>query len=208
MDNLDADRGRDLDEKPNANRDPISGAPGAHPIGTGVGAAGAGATGAVIGGAVGGPVGAVVGAAVGAVAGGLAGKGVAEAIDPTVEDAYWRENYSTRPYAQADRAYEYYHPAYRYGWESRMRNGTRQWDEVESDLERGWDKFKGESKLTWSEAKFAAKDAWNRIPSTDRDTARVSNPAVESSRAISGDVGNFGAANFSGPSGNTGVGGV
>ena len=44
-----------------ANRDPISGAPGAHPVGVGAGAAGGGATGAAVGGAVGGPVGAVVG---------------------------------------------------------------------------------------------------------------------------------------------------
>ena len=32
-----------------ANRDPITGAPGAHPVGTGVGAAGGGAAGAAIG---------------------------------------------------------------------------------------------------------------------------------------------------------------
>src|SRR3954463_13774531 len=81
------------------NPDPITGAPGSHPIGTGVGAAGAGAAGAAIG-AVAGPVGAAVGAVVGAVAGGLAGKGVAEAVNPTEEDAYWRDNYSTRPYVQ------------------------------------------------------------------------------------------------------------
>ena len=66
-----------------ANRDPLTGAPGAHPIGTGVGAAAGGvAAGAAVG-SVAGPVGTVVGAAVGAVAGGLAGKGVAESIDPT-----------------------------------------------------------------------------------------------------------------------------
>jgi hypothetical protein len=73
--------------------DPISGAPGAHPVGTGVGAmAGGAAAGAAIG-AIAGPVGAVVGVAVGAVVGGLAGKGVAEMADPTAEEAYRR----TRP---------------------------------------------------------------------------------------------------------------
>jgi hypothetical protein len=68
-----------------ANRDPISGEPGAHPLGTGVGAAGAGSIATVIGGVVGGPIGAVVGAVVGSVAGGLAGKGTAESINPTDE---------------------------------------------------------------------------------------------------------------------------
>ena len=58
------------------NRDPITGAPGAHPVGTGVGAASGGVAGAAVGTVVGGPVGAVVGAAVGAIAGGLAGAGL------------------------------------------------------------------------------------------------------------------------------------
>src|SRR4051812_50198625 len=80
-----------------ANRDPISGAPGAHPVGVGAGATGGGATGTAIGGAVGGPVGAVVGAAVGAVAGGLAGKGAAGGGDPTGEDADWRGKHKSRP---------------------------------------------------------------------------------------------------------------
>jgi hypothetical protein len=77
--------------------DPISGAPGAHPVGTGIGAmAGGAAAGAAIG-AIAGPVGAVVGVAVGAVVGGLAGKGVAEAIDSTAEETYWRANPGIRP---------------------------------------------------------------------------------------------------------------
>ena len=77
-----------------ANLDPLSGAPGAHPVGTGVGAAAGGVVAGALAGTVAGPVGTLVGAAVGAVAGGLAGKGIAEMIDPTAEEAYWRENYS------------------------------------------------------------------------------------------------------------------
>src|SRR5688500_19605378 len=101
---------RDTDKNRNAdaNRDPITGAPGAHPVGTGVGAAGGGAAGAAIGAAVGGPVGAAVGLAAGAIGGGLAGKGGAEAINPTREDAYWRENYKTRTYVDRDTPYEAY----------------------------------------------------------------------------------------------------
>src|SRR4051812_26680344 len=70
-------------EARDANADPITGAPGAHPVGTGIGAAAGGiAAGAAIG-TVAGPIGTAIGAAVGAVVGGLAGKGVAERIDPT-----------------------------------------------------------------------------------------------------------------------------
>ena len=69
-------------ERSSANRDPVSGAPGAHPVGTGIGAAAGGiAAGAAAGSLAAGPVGTMVGAAVGAVAGGLAGRAVAQSID-------------------------------------------------------------------------------------------------------------------------------
>jgi hypothetical protein len=149
-----------------ANRDPITGAPGSHPVGTGVGAAGGAAAGAMAGGAVGGPVGAVVGGAVGAVAGGLGGKAVAEQVNPTVEDAYWRDEWKTREYTDTD-AYDYdtdYRPAYRYGWEARTRHVDRDWDDrMESELSQEWNELKGESRLKWEEAKHATKDAWHRV---------------------------------------------
>src|SRR5688500_6400685 len=106
------------------NRDPITGAPGSHPIGTGVGAAAAGAAGAASGSVVPGvgtAIGGAVGAVVGAVGGGLAGKAVAESINPTAEDAYWRENYKNRTYYESNYTYDEYAPAYRYGWESRSK---------------------------------------------------------------------------------------
>lgn len=69
------------------NLDPITGAPGSHPIGTGIGATGGAAAGMAIGSMVAGPLGSAVGGAVGALAGGLAGKGVGEAVNPTAEVA-------------------------------------------------------------------------------------------------------------------------
>lgn len=77
--------------------DPISGASGAHPVGTGLGAAAGGAAAGAAVGAVAGPVGALIGVTVGAVVGGLAGKGVAELMDPTAEGAYWRAAPSAEP---------------------------------------------------------------------------------------------------------------
>jgi len=145
-----------------ANRDPISGAPGAHPVGVGVGAAGGAATGAAVG-AVGGPVGSAVGAVVGGVAGGLAGKGAAEAVNPTMEDKYWRENYAKRPYVTTGAGYDTYQPAYKYGWESYGRYRGRKFDEVEPELRRDWEKTKDASRLTWDKAKDATRDAWHRV---------------------------------------------
>jgi hypothetical protein len=160
----DAVRDRDaLDrEGKDTNPDAITGAPGSHPVGTGLGAAGAGAAGAAIG-AVGGPVGAAVGAVVGAVAGGLAGKGVAEAVNPTAEDEYWRENYRTRPYVDQSASYDESRPAYQYGWESRSRYAGRRFDDVESDLRSDWERRHSGTGMTWDRAKGAARDAWDRV---------------------------------------------
>jgi hypothetical protein len=174
---------------PDANPDPITGAPGSHPIGTGVGAAAggvaAGVAGAKIGAAAGtvaAPgVGTVVGAAIGAVAGGLIGKGVAEGVNPSEEHEYWRSNYSTRPYA--DRNYSYdedYAPAYQYGWESSAKHSGRRFEEVENDLGRDWDRFKGKSRLTWDRAKNASRDAWDRVT---HKTTHAANRSMESDAA-------------------------
>ena len=149
-------------EAERANRDPISGAPGAHPIGVGVGAAGGGAAGAAIG-ALGGPVGAIVGGAVGAIAGGLGGKAVAEQVDPTVEGTYWRDNYLNRPYVETGVLFSEYEPAYRYGWESVSTYPDRDFDAIEPELARDWPRRRGTSTLDWAGAKQAVRDAWNRV---------------------------------------------
>ena len=161
---------------PKRNPDPITKAPGSHPVGTGVGAMAGGAAGigaaAAAGAALGtavGPVGTAVGAAVGAVVGGLVGKGAAEAVNPSVEDAYWRENYATRPYVTAGRSYDEYAPAYRYGWESRTRHAGKDFDEVEQELARDWDRTKGECQMKWGEARKASRDAWDRIGTTKEE---------------------------------------
>ncbi|HMB55344.1 MAG TPA: glycine zipper family protein [Thermoanaerobaculia bacterium] len=151
-------------EEGDANRDPITGEPGSHPVGTGVGAAGGGVAGATVGAAVGGPVGAAVGGAVGAIAGGLAGHAVAEQIDPTVEEAYWKETYRSRPYVDSEETWDDYSGAYRTGWKARAeRDDVDGWDSVENEIEEEWNEFKGESRLQWDKAKIAARDAWNRV---------------------------------------------
>ena len=149
---------------PEPNRDPITGAPGAHPVGTGVGAAlGGAAAGAAAGTVAAGPIGTLVGSAAGAIAGGLAGKAVAEHFDPTAEEAYWRENYSKQSYVESGFTYDDYQPAYRLGWESYPSYRGKKFDEVESDLGRNWDKAKGQSRLKWDQAKHATRSAWDRI---------------------------------------------
>ena len=51
-------------------------------------------------------------------------------VDWTTESDYWRKSYRTRPYVEADRDYDYYEPAYRYGFESETQYRGRSWDDV------------------------------------------------------------------------------
>ncbi len=147
-----------------ANIDPISGEPGAHPVGTGVGAAGIGSVATVVGSVVGGPIGAVVGAVVGSVVGGLAGKSTAEKINPTFEDSHWRKTYSSRPYVEQGATYEEYQHAYRVGYEGYDRYGDtgRNYSDVEPDIQSYYETTNQQGNLTWEKAKYAVKDAWER----------------------------------------------
>jgi len=147
----------------NRNPDAITGEPGSHPVGSGLGAAAGGALAGIGLGAAAGPIGAAIGAVVGGVAGGLAGKSVAEAIDPTVEDAYWRSEYPRRDYYNASVPYEKVQPAYRYGWEARARHRGRTWEEAQADLRRDWDVKQLERMPgTWEDAQRPIRDAWDR----------------------------------------------
>ena len=116
-------------------------------VGVAGGVAGGAAAGAAVGGMTG-PVGAAVGAAVGAVAGAVAGR--MAKVDPAVEDAYWRDNYTGRPYVESGSTYDDYAPAYRYGVDAHSRYPDRQFDDVEPELSRDWGTARGQSSLEWS----------------------------------------------------------
>ena len=144
------------------NRDPITDEPGAHPIGTGVGAAGGAVAGAAAG-SIAGPVGAAVGGVVGAVVGGLAGKAAGEAVNPTAEEAFWRDNYHKEPYYEQGRSYDDYSPAYRLGLSGRERYKEHDsWTSVEPRLASEWESTRGNSSLNWERARPASQAAWSR----------------------------------------------
>ena len=145
----------------NFNLDPITDAPGAHPLGTGLGAAAGGALAGAAAGAMAGPVGALAGAVVGAVAGGLGGKAAAEAINPTAEEAYWRDQYTKEPYYQAGRGYEDYAPAYRLGYQGRS-TASGSFDDAHDNLSASWTSQRDRSTLSWQEAQAASRAAWQR----------------------------------------------
>jgi hypothetical protein len=83
------------------------------------------------------------------------------------DESWWRDNWRNRPYATADRGFDYYSPAYRYAYDSRTRYAGRDWNDVEGDLRMGWEKFESKTDSTWENIKDAVRDAWDRL--TNRD---------------------------------------
>jgi hypothetical protein len=156
-----AEKKLDLPPKGPRNADPLTGAPGAHPIETGIGAAAGGAAAGMAAGLVGGPVTAAVGAAVGAVAGGYAGKGLGEMIDPTVEDTWLRDNFEALPYVQDGDRFEEFQPAYRYGAAAESIYGDSAFDAMYKELEHEWQTNHADE-ISWTRAEPAVRDGYQR----------------------------------------------
>jgi len=88
-------------------------------------------------------------------------------IDATVEEAYWRENYLREPYFERGYTFDDYYPAYRTGWEGRVRYQGRTYEQVERDLQRDYQRNRGASQLEWSRNRHAVRAAWERFEHTD-----------------------------------------
>lgn len=84
-------------------------------------------------------------------------------LDLDSEERYWRDHWLEQPYAVADRTFEYYRPAYRYGAECTVRYEGRRWADVEHEAREGWDKYEHRAEGTWEHMKDAVRDAWERI---------------------------------------------
>lgn len=165
------ERTKKVERSEGANPDPITGEPGSHPVGTGVGSAGGAAAGAAVGAVVGGPVGALVGGVAGAVFGGGAGHAAGEAANPTVERQYWENVYKTRSYYKSGRTFDYYEPAYRYGWENATKPefAKKSFNETETVLSQRWAAESGPAtRPPWIDSKEPVRDAWDRVRGNGR----------------------------------------
>jgi hypothetical protein len=91
------------------------------------------------------------------------GKGRAERIDPTVEETYWRTQYTREPYFERGYTFDDYYPAYRTGWEGRARYQDRTYEQVERDLQRDYQRNRGSSQLDWPRNRHAVRAAWERF---------------------------------------------
>lgn len=83
-------------------------------------------------------------------------------IDPKAEEAYWHDNFESRPYVEKDDSFTDFGPAFRFGSESYGRSKGRSFDQSEANLKSDWERNKGSSSLTWDRARHATRDAWKR----------------------------------------------
>ncbi len=173
----------ELTEKHEQHRDPITGEPGAHPVGVGVGsavggvaagaalgglaAASSAATGAVLGTAVG-PVGTVVGVVAGGVVGAFAGRAVAESVSPTTETAQPAAGHQPPPREPGPLPPESYPAASHFGAGARSLNPDCRFEELEGELRGQWEFMHPD--IAWESARPAVRVAWE---STNPRTASV-----------------------------------
>ena len=90
-------------------------------------------------------------------------------INPTAEEAYWREAYRREPWYRSEYSYEDYDPAFRVGYTGPMRR-EGEFDQLERELKADFDQVRGRSRLRWEEAREATRAAWRRV--TEREHPR------------------------------------
>ena len=84
------------------------------------------------------------------------------AINPTAEEAYWREAFQHEPYYRADYSYDDYSPAYRVGYTGPVRR-QGEFEQLEHALKDDFQRVRGRSRLRWEEAREATRAAWRRV---------------------------------------------
>jgi len=137
-------------------------------VGEAAGGISGGLAGAAIG-SIGGPVGTLIGGLAGVVGGWWAGRSIAEAAKDygDVDDRYYRSHYESRSRA-ANRSFDDVRPAYQLGHLA-SRNPEyrgRDFDTVESDLQRGWSDDIGKRHGDWSTVRDYAREGYTRGTST------------------------------------------
>jgi uncharacterized protein (TIGR02271 family) len=138
-------------------------------IGEATGGVAGAATGAALG-SLGGPIGTVIGGIAGAVGGWWTGRAVSEAASTFDEsdDEYYRTQFGSSQSSSGTsgraRSYDEARPAYQVGYLAGMNPDyqNRQFDEVESDLERGWSSSDARKHGEWSDVRHYARDAYDR----------------------------------------------
>lgn len=91
------------------------------------------------------------------------GTKAAEAVSPAAEEQYWRETFVREAFYEQGRSWGYYAPAFRAGWEGRVRHDGRSFEDAEPALIAGYNVSKSDRYPDWQAVRSAAKAAWDRV---------------------------------------------
>ena|SRR5437879_9785891 len=83
--------------------------------------------------------------------------------DPAEHEAYWREQHPKQPYADKNRSYEDYAPAYRLGYEAASKYAGKEFEEIEDDIALDYERGRPGDALPWDHARPAVKAAWDKL---------------------------------------------
>jgi hypothetical protein len=122
-------------------------------------------TGAALG-SLGGPIGTIIGGIAGAVGGWWTGRAISEAATRMThdDDKFYQSHYETSSNRVADRSYEHVRPAYQLGHIASLNPdyAGRDFEAVESDLQRGWNDDVRNQHGDWQSVRGYARDAYQR----------------------------------------------
>jgi hypothetical protein len=162
-----------------------------------VGEAAGGITGVLAGAAVGslaGPIGTVIGGIAGAIGGWWGGRAISEAVEKLTEDdeKYYRQHHRRASAGRraADRGYDDARPAYHLGHIAGMNPDYkgRQFEEIESDLQRGWSDDVRSRYGEWDAVRGYVEEGFNRSGTFRAATARPEEPSPGESGRRQGDA--------------------
>jgi hypothetical protein len=83
--------------------------------------------------------------------------------DWKTEEAYWRQQHGSQPYADKTRSYDDYAAAYKLGAEGAEKYAGREYDEVEQSLATDYQKAQPGSAIPWDTVRPAVRAAWDRL---------------------------------------------
>jgi hypothetical protein len=84
-------------------------------------------------------------------------------VDWKTEDDYWRKQHPNQPYADKNRSYEDYAPAYRFAVEAVGKYPDKSFDDVEDELALNYHRAEPGFPLPWDTVHPAVRAAWDRL---------------------------------------------
>lgn len=90
------------------------------------------------------------------------------------EEKYWQEQHPNQPYADKQRSFDDYAPAYRTGAEAAQKYPGKKFEDIEDEVILDYERSGAGSALPWDHARHAVHAAWAKVSGDigPRDTSR------------------------------------